>query len=247
MHAASDPKAGKFLASYFGTESSTPFAGLTAVAARRVAVRFAEHFDRTQLRRLLASDAPECRFVALEIMVRQYEQHPAARETLAKFYLSNLGHVDHWVLVDTSASYILGDYLRDKPRTPLYRLARSKRMPERRIAIVATWAFIKGGDFADTLRIAEQLLDDESKLIHRAVGWMLREVGKRSPIAIEKFLRTHARSMPSLMLRCAVKRLPRSKPSYYLSRCDEPSKTAATSSSAVSRPRARRPAHHPTG
>jgi 3-methyladenine DNA glycosylase AlkD len=205
MRTASDPKARRFLASYFGTESSTPFAGLTAVAARRVAVRFAEHFDRMQLRRLLANRVPECRFVALEILVRQYEQHPAAREALAKFYLSNLRHVDHWVLVDTSASYVLGHYLRDKPRTPLYRLARSKRMPERRIAIVATWAFIKAGDIADTLRIAEQLLDDESALIHRAVGWMLREVGKRSPALKEKFLRKHARSMPSLMLRCAVK------------------------------------------
>ena len=218
MHAASDPKAGKFLASYFGTESSTPFTGLTAVAARRVAVRFAEHFDRMQLRRLLASNVPECRFVALEILVRQYERHPAAREALAKLYFSNLRHVDHWVLVDTSASYVLGDYLRDKPRTPLYRLARSKRMPERRVAIVATWAFIKAGDFSDTLRIAELLLDDESELIHRAVGWMLREVGKRSPRVEEKFLRKHARSMPSLMLRCTVKRFRRSKPSYYLPR-----------------------------
>jgi 3-methyladenine DNA glycosylase AlkD len=218
MHAASDAKAGRFLASYFGTESSTLFAGLTAVAARRVALRFAEHFDRMQLRRLLASSVPECRFVALEILVRQYEQHPAAQETLAKFYLSNLRYVDHWVLVDTSASYVLGDYLRDKPRTTLYRLARSKRMPERRVAIVATWSFIKAGDFTDTLRIAERLLADESALIHRAVGWMLREVGKRSPVVEETFLRKHARSMPRLMLRCAVKRFRKSKRRYYLSR-----------------------------
>jgi 3-methyladenine DNA glycosylase AlkD len=219
---ASDPNREKFLASYFGAQSSTAFPGLTAVAARRVAVRFADRFDLSQLRPLLASRVPEHRFVALEMLVRKYEAHPAdrrqrdQREKIAGFYRSHLRYVDHWVLVDTSAPYILGDSLRDKPKTLLYRLARSKRLAERRIAIVATWAFIKAGDFTATLRIADLLLSDEEELIQRAVGWMLREVGKRSLATLEAFLAPRACVMPRLMLRSAVERFPPAKRSQYL-------------------------------
>src|SRR2546423_9004908 len=112
--------------------------------------------------------------------------------------------------------FILGHYLATRPRTILFGLASSKDFVRRRIAIIATAAFIRAGDLADTLRIAEVLLHDQHQLIHRAVGWMLREVGKRSPVAAERFLERHAHAMPRLMLRYALERLPESRRKRYL-------------------------------
>jgi 3-methyladenine DNA glycosylase AlkD len=181
-----------------------------------VAVRFADQFRSPALRALLSSAVNEHRFVALEMLVRQYETGgPVARERIARFYIRNLRYVDDWVLVDTSAPYILGDYLLKRPRTLLFQLASSRQLAKRRTAIVATWAFIKAHDFADTLRIAELLLHDEEELIHRAVGWMLREVGKRSRAVAERFLEEHHRGMPRLMLRYAVERLPEARRRRY--------------------------------
>jgi 3-methyladenine DNA glycosylase AlkD len=188
LRAASDRKRKKFLASYFGTEDSSDYLGLTAVAARGVAIRFADRFELAQLRRLLASRVPEHRYVALEMLVRRYERRPAERPRIAKFYLANLRRVDHWVLIDTSAPYILGEHLLGRSRTILFELAASKKWTERRIAMVATWAFIKAGDFADTLRLADRLRGDEHPLVRRAVRWMLHEVERRSrrPVRAEK-------------------------------------------------------------
>lgn len=222
MHKACDPKRQKYLGTYFDTASNDPraarpFQGLTAVAARRVALRFAKEFPLSDLRRLLSSGVNEHRFVALEMLVRKYEIGNAAeRERIAKLYLRNLRHVDHWVLVDTSAPYILGDYLIAKPRTILFELASSNDPTMRRVAVVATWALVRADDFADTLRIAKLLLHDEHQLIHRAVGWMLREVGKRSRLTATRFLDDHFRSMPRLMLRYAVERLPAAHRKRYL-------------------------------
>jgi len=217
LRAACDPARRKYLASYFETESRTRYRGLTATAARRVAVRYADRFRLPALRRLLASAVPEHRFVALEMMVRQYETGgPAQRAAIARVYIGNLDRVDHWVLVDTSAPYILGDHLLKRRRTLLYRLAAARELARRRIAIVATWAFIRAGDFDDTLRIASLLLHDREPLIHRAVGWMLREVGKRSPAAAERFLLKHHRIMPRLMLRYSLEWLPAAGRKKYL-------------------------------
>jgi len=223
MRDACDPSRKKYLASYFETGAKAQgaakrqFTGLTAVAARRVARRFADELPPSDLRALLASDVNEHRFVALEMLVRRYEQGgPPEREKMAKLYIRNLRFVDHWVLVDTSAPYILGDYLVARPRTLLYDLAASDDFVKRRIAIVATAAFIRAGDFHDTFRIAELLLHDEHQLIHRAVGWMLREIGKRSAAALERFLQMWAPVMPRLMLRYAVERLPASRRRAHL-------------------------------
>lgn len=223
MHEACDPSRQKYLGVYFETGSGAKargrslFIGLTAVAARRVARRFAHAFRLSDLRVLLASGVSEHRFVALEMLVQKYETGgPADQIQIAKLYIRDLRHVDHWVLVDTSAPYILGDYLATRPRTILFGLASSKDFVRRRIAIIATAAFIRAGDFADTLRIAEVLLHDQHQLIHRAVGWMLREVGKRSPVAAERFLERHAHAMPRLMLRYALERLPESRRKRYL-------------------------------
>jgi 3-methyladenine DNA glycosylase AlkD len=215
MREACDPKRQKCLATYFATAS--PYPGLTAVAARRVAVRFSSEFRLSDVRELLASRVDEHRFVALEMLVRKYERgSQSEKERIAKLYIRNLRYVDHWVLVDTSAPYILGDHLLRRPRKILCELASSKDLARRRIAIVATAAFIRADDFDDTLRLAAQLLHDEDALIHRAVGWMLREVGKRSRATVERFLDQHARSMPRLMLRYATERLPEARRRKYL-------------------------------
>jgi 3-methyladenine DNA glycosylase AlkD len=223
MREACDPRREKYLATYFATvvgkpRSDATFPGLTAVAARRVAVRFADQFRSPALRALLASAVYEYRFVALEMLVRKYETGgPVERARIATFYIRNLRYVDHWVLVDTSAPYILGDHLLKRRRTLLFELASSRQLAKRRTAIVATWAFIRAGDFGDTLRIAERLLHDEHELIHRAVGWMLREVGKRSGAVAERFLQQHHRVMPRLMLRYAVEWLPEARRRRYFS------------------------------
>ena len=222
MREACDPRRQKYLATYFATGVGEPhtealFPGLTAVRARGVAVQFADQFRSPELRVLLASAVNEHRFVALEMLVRKYETGgPVEKGRIASFYIRNLRYVDHWVLVDTSAPYILGDHLMKRRRTLLFELASSRQLAKRRTAIVATWAFIKAHDFADTLRIAALLLHDEHELIHRAVGWMLREVGKRSRTVAERFLQAHYRVMPRLMLRYAVERLPEARRRRYL-------------------------------
>ena len=124
--------------------------------------------------------------------------------------------INNWDLVDASAPYIVGAYLIDKARRPLYKLAKSRSLWERRIAIIATAYFIRQGDFADTLAISRMLLADQEDLIHKATGWMLREVGKRSLFELENFLREHCRMMPRTMLRYAIEKLPEVKRQRYL-------------------------------
>jgi 3-methyladenine DNA glycosylase AlkD len=123
-----------------------------------------------------------------------------------------------WDLVDLSAPQLVGAHLSDKGRKPLYRLAKSSWLWDRRISILATFHFIRHGDLDDTLRIAEMLLADKEDLIHKAVGWMLREVGKRDQKLLETFLQEHRRIMPRTMLRYAIERLPERKRQMYLTR-----------------------------
>jgi 3-methyladenine DNA glycosylase AlkD len=218
LRAAGDPRRKKFLGSYFAAGGFAPlYIGLTAVAARRVAYRFDDAFTLAALRRLLASAQPEHRFVALELLVRRYERGDSDERTrIARLYVESLRHVDHWALVDTSAPYILGAHLLARDRSILFELAASPRPMERRIAIVATWRFIQAHDYRDTLALAELLLRDADALLHRAVGWMLREVGKRAPAVEHRFLAKHRRAMPRLMLRSAIDHLPSARRKKWL-------------------------------
>jgi 3-methyladenine DNA glycosylase AlkD len=167
--------------------------------------------------KLLRSPYHEARLLALLLLVGAFAAgDEAARGRVYRLYLANTARVNNWDLVDASAEPIVGGYLADRDRRPLDRLARSASLWERRIAVVATLHFIRRGDFADTLRLAATLLSDEEDLIHKAVGWMLREVGKRDVRAQEAFLAGHYRRMPRTMLRYAIERLPEPRRRQYL-------------------------------
>jgi 3-methyladenine DNA glycosylase AlkD len=159
----------------------------------------------------------EERLLALVILVGQFEKsNDAAWNRIYDFYIANTHHINNWDLVDLSAPQIVGGYLEQRSRKPLYRLAKSPSLWERRISIVATFQFIRQGDFADTLHIAEKLRGDKEDLIHKAAGWMLREVGKRDVAVLEGFLHDHCRAMPRTMLRYAIERFPEEKRQAYL-------------------------------
>ena len=188
------------------------FLGATVPQARKVA-KSHHSCDLDTVRELLHSKIHEERLVGLLILVHKYD---SGEKGIAEFYLEHLKHVNNWDLVDLTAPIILGGHLFSTSRSLLYRLARSKSLWERRIAIVATYYFIRSDDFGDTLKIAEILLGDDHDLIHKAVGWMLREVGKRDLSALENFLGRHRAKMPRTMLRYAIERLPEKKRKFYM-------------------------------
>ena len=167
--------------------------------------------------RLLRSAIHEERLLALLLLVHTYTNgHDSLKKKIYTVYLKNSRYINNWDLVDLSAPNIVGSYLGDKSKKPLYALAKSRNLWKKRIAILATFHFIKKNDFTDTLQISEILLNDDHDLIHKAVGWMLREVGKRDYHAEEKFLRQHYKKMPRTMLRYAIERFPEEKRQRYL-------------------------------
>lgn len=184
------------------------FLGVTVLDQRRVARAF-EALPPTQVVTLLQSAWHEERLTALLILVRQYERgDEARRQAIHDLYLANLDRVNNWDLVDSSAVQLVGMHLMGRKRTLLRSLARSPDLWRRRVAIIATLAFIREHDFADTLAIARMLLRDQQDLVHKAVGWMLREVGNRDRSVLLGFLDQHAAVMPRTMLRYAIEKFP---------------------------------------
>lgn len=185
------------------------FLGVAAAPLRKLAREF-EEMPLEEIVKLLHSPWHEARGLALLIMVRAYGRgDDEKRRALYEAYLANTYHINNWDLVDCSAEHVVGTHLESRSRSPLKKLARSKSLWERRIAMIATFRYIKNGKFEETLRIAELLVNDDHDLIHKAVGWMLREVGKRGGQAVEEqFLRKHCRTMPRTMLRYAIERFP---------------------------------------
>jgi len=184
------------------------FLGITVPVQRGVARAFRQ-LPLPEVTRLLASPVHEDRFVALEILVMQYERgDDAARARVFRFYLAHTQGINNWDLVDTSARYIVGAHLFDRPRARVFRLARSKNLWERRIAMVATHDWISRGDVGDAYAVAEMLLDDRHDLMHKAVGWMLREAGVRDRPGLLTFIRAHYARLPRTALRYAIEHLP---------------------------------------
>jgi 3-methyladenine DNA glycosylase AlkD len=192
------------------------FLGVTVPDIRRVAKEF-RNAPLEEIRELLASRYHEERLLALLMLVQEFTNGSAAlKMRIYGIYRKSTRYINNWDLVDLSAPNIVGTYLLDKSRKPLYAFARSKVLWERRIATLATFAFIRQNDFEDALGIARLLLNDEHDLLHKAVGWMLREIGKRDLRTEERFLKQHYKKMPRTMLRYAIERFPESKRRRYL-------------------------------
>ena len=167
--------------------------------------------------KLLISKIHEERLLALILFIEHYKNvDDAGKKSIYTYYLDHTQYINNWDLVDISAAKIVGAYLFERSRQPLGKLVKSSDLWERRIAIMATLHFIRNNDFADTLFLAEKLLKDEQDLIHKAVGWMLREVGKRNQLIEEQYLKQHYRSMPRTMLRYAIEKFPESRRRQYL-------------------------------
>ncbi|MBA3035086.1 MAG: DNA alkylation repair protein [Desulfobacterium sp.] len=167
---------------------------------------------------VLKSPFHEARLLALLILVAKYcsTNISADKEVIYNHYLGHTKFINNWDLVDCSAEHIVGAHLFSKDRKPIYMLVLSKNLWERRIGVISTFHFIKRDDFTDILAIAKMLLHDKEDLIHKAVGWMLRETGKRSPKSEKRFLTKYYRKMPRTMLRYAIEKLPETERLEYL-------------------------------
>ncbi len=204
------------------------FIGITVPEQRKVAKKYKD-LPLKDIQKLLRSKIHEHRFTALEILVMKMDSCPVCtgrlrsndRNGIVDFYLKNLKYVNNWDLVDTSAPYILGKYLVENPSTKLrvnilYDLAKSKNIWERRVAIVSTQALIRKNIFNETLKIAEELLRDKEDLIHKACGWMLREVGKKDGKVLRRFLDKNVAVMPRTMLRYSIEKFAKIERHKYL-------------------------------
>jgi 3-methyladenine DNA glycosylase AlkD len=194
------------------------FLGIRVPQVRKLAREFSS-LSLKGIEQLLASKWHEARLLALVIMVSQYKRaDERVREAIFRAYLRNTHRINSWDLVDVSARDIVGEHLATSNRSLLTRLARSKSLWERRIAMVATHQFIRHGDLTETFRIAKILLRDEHDLIHKAAGWMLREAGKIDRAAEEAFLEKHGKQMPRTMLRYAIELFPEKLRRRFLAR-----------------------------
>ncbi len=213
LAALADPKRAKGLAWFFKTGKGEygegdRFLGITVPEQRKIALRNVD-LPLDEVARLLESPIHEHRFTALEILVAKYgPANEASWSRIFAFYLRHAARANNWDLVDTSAPYIVGEHLKRRPRKWLDRLAASPDLWQRRIAIVSTLALIRNGEIDDTFRIAKKLLRDPHDLIHKAVGWALRETGKVSSRALLSFLQTHYSALPRTTLRYAIERFP---------------------------------------
>lgn len=235
---AANKKKATFLAGYFQTgkgqyAEGDRFIGLTVPFQRRVAKKYS-HLGWNELEKLMKSPVHEHRFTCTEILrwkfidsLRSSSRLPTEdcrkqREQIVKWYLTHTKQMNNWDLVDNTAFSILGEYCLEKGNhAVLYRLARSSSLWERRISIVATQAFIRSEIFDDTFEIVKILLGDKHDLIHKACGWMLREVGKRSPQGerqLRMFLNSHASEMPRTMLRYSIEKFSPTQRAKYLAK-----------------------------
>jgi 3-methyladenine DNA glycosylase AlkD len=222
---ASDAEKAAFYPRFFKTRpgeyaEGDQFIGVTVPEQRRIA-RLHRDTPLSELAKLVGSPIHEHRLTGFIILTEQFRKADGeARARLFAFCREHLAGLNNWDLVDTVAPKIIGEHLIAHPdlRKMLYTFAGDSSLWKRRIAIIATQAFIRHGDFADTLALSERLLHDSHDLIHKAVGWMLREVGERDLPQLETFLERHAREMPRTMLRYAIEKLPAQRRRYFMER-----------------------------
>jgi 3-methyladenine DNA glycosylase AlkD len=192
------------------------FLGIMVPVQRSIAKKYKD-LSLKDLKELLSSDKHEERLIALLILVEQFKKgDDRKKEDIFTFYHLNRKQINNWDLVDLTAHIISGSYLIDKDKTILYKLAESANIWDRRIAALSTFHFIKNNVFDDALCIAEKLLNDKHDLIHKAVGWMLREIGNKDRNTEEGFLEKHYKKMPRTMLRYAIEKFPEKKRLAYL-------------------------------
>ncbi|PIS41813.1 MAG: DNA alkylation repair protein [Candidatus Kerfeldbacteria bacterium CG08_land_8_20_14_0_20_42_7] len=193
------------------------FLGLTISEQRSIAKKY-QDLSLREIQKLLDSSYHEQRMVGLIILTLQFSKAATAQKNdIYSLYIKNTHNINNWDLVDVTAHIIIGQFLLERPRKQLYVFAQSNNLWEKRIAIISTYAFIRQGQFSDTLKIAKILLRDEHDLIHKAVGWMLREVGNRDKKAEKVFLDAYAYVMPRTMLRYAIEKFPEKERQKYLS------------------------------
>jgi 3-methyladenine DNA glycosylase AlkD len=214
-----NPQKAKILQKFFKTGpgeygQGDIFLGVTMPEIRKLIKKYS-NLELEKTIKLLKSKIHEERMLALLILINKF-QNQNNRKKIYNLYLKNIKHINNWDLVDLSAYKIIGDYLLGKPRLILYKLAKSKNLWQKRISIIATFSFIKNNDFEETLKIAEILLKDKNDLIHKAVGWMLREVGKRNIKKEKKFLDKHLKKMPRTMFCYAIEKFPEKERKQYL-------------------------------
>jgi 3-methyladenine DNA glycosylase AlkD len=221
IHSLANPKRAKHSQRFFKTgkgeyAEGDKFLGLTVPQQRKIASKFKD-LTLNELEKLIKIEYHEHRFTALVILVNKFKKSESEveRTLLTDFYLNHTKYINNWDLVDTSAK-ILGEYFYNKDRKVLLKLAKSTNLWEQRIAIVSTAYFIDRNEFTDTLKIAETLLDHKHDLIHKAVGWMLREVGKKNLDVELEFLNLYYKQMPRTMLRYSIEKFPGHLRKYYL-------------------------------
>ena len=217
-----DPKTARQSLRFFKTSEGEYAYGDKFLGVRvpviRLAVKKYKAVSLTDVKRLLKSEYHEIRLFALLMLVAQYScANNDQKNKIYDLYLSNTKYINNWDLVDGSAHHIVGAHLYDKDRSTLYHLSTSNSLWERRIAIIATYHYIKNNQFKDTLLVAMKLLNDQEDLIHKAVGWMLREVGNRDRAQEVKFLNQHYHNMPGTMLRYAIEKFSKTEREKYLS------------------------------
>lgn len=210
-----DTKRATLLKRYFKTGKGEygegdRFIGLTVPQVRSIAKKYKE-LPLSDVEKLLHHPIHEYRLTALIILT-----YKKLTQAIVDVYLRNTKYINNWDLVDLSSHKILGTFLLDKPRTILYTFAKSNYVWERRIAVISTFAFLRHGDISDSLRLAEILKDDPHDLIHKAVGWVLREVGKIDRNAEERFLKKYYKTMPRTMLRYAIEKFTPPRREQYL-------------------------------
>lgn len=221
LDAYSNPKDAEFLQRFFktydgGYAEGDIFIGLRVPLTRKIASKY-KKLSLTEIEKLLESPIHEHRLAGLVIMVEQAKRSTDSDlKNIYELYLKRTDRINNWDLVDISCRDILGKYLFRKDKAPLYKLAKSKNLWERRIAIVSTWWLIRENDLAETWKISELLLKDDQDLIHKAVGWMLREAGKKDEEQLKQFLDKHAYKMPRTMLRYSLEKLNPDDKQHYM-------------------------------